>query len=109
MTPEYKIVFHDGPMKRKCGSCQLCCKLMPLGGDQRRSYAAALSMIEYGKAKPQDFGRMWNCRWLVEDAGETSRPDRAHYVIDFMPDVIRITPDGGEPMQFQAQEKGRFS
>jgi Fe-S-cluster containining protein len=39
--------------------------------------------------------RLWNCRWLV-DAGETSRPDRAHYVIDIMPDVIRMVPNEGD-------------
>jgi hypothetical protein len=43
--------------------------------------------------------RLWNCRWLVNDAGETRRPDRTHYVIDIMPDVIRMVPndDGDGP------------
>jgi len=31
---------------------------------------------------------MWNCRWLVSEAGDTLRPDHAHYVIDIMPDII---------------------
>jgi hypothetical protein len=38
--------------------------------------------------------RIWTCRWLVnDDADELSRPDRAHYVIDVMPDFITISQD----------------
>jgi len=34
---------------------------------------------------------LWNCRWLVgDDTAELSRPDRSHYVIDIMPDIIRL-------------------
>ena len=40
--------------------------------------------------------RYWNCRWLVDDAGETSRPDRAGYVIDVMPDLITVVGEDGE-------------
>jgi len=36
---------------------------------------------------------MWNCRWLVGEAGDTRRPDRAHYVIDIIPDVITAETD----------------
>jgi hypothetical protein len=33
---------------------------------------------------------LWNCRWLVnDDTAELRRPDRAHYVIDIMPDFVR--------------------
>src|SRR3974390_2830528 len=39
--------------------------------------------------------RTWNCRWLVEEAGETGRPDRVHYVIDIVPDVVRIDHEDG--------------
>jgi hypothetical protein len=42
--------------------------------------------------------RVWNCRWLVDDdAADLPRPDRAHYVIDIMPDTIRISPHDGSP------------
>jgi hypothetical protein len=38
--------------------------------------------------------QMWNCRWLVnDDTADLPRPDRAHYVIDIMPDVIRARDD----------------
>ncbi|MCA1455903.1 hypothetical protein I6F35_22310 [Bradyrhizobium sp. BRP22] len=34
---------------------------------------------------------LWSCRWLVnDDAGDLSRPDRSHYVIDLMPDYISV-------------------
>src|SRR5262249_15036772 len=33
----------------------------------------------------------------ADSAGKTSRPDRAHYVIDIVPDVIRAVPDNGDP------------
>ena len=42
---------------------------------------------------------VWNCRWLVDD--DTSpfglrRPDHVHYVIDVMPDFVRVTePSSG--------------
>jgi hypothetical protein len=39
--------------------------------------------------------RYWNCRWLVDDAGETSRPDRAGYVIDVMPDFVTVVGEDG--------------
>jgi hypothetical protein len=40
---------------------------------------------------------LWNCRWLAGD-NVGHRPDRAHYVIDIMPDYITCVPhDGGEP------------
>lgn len=36
--------------------------------------------------------RLWNCRWLVnDDTADQSRPDRAGYVIDLMPDFITAT------------------
>jgi len=37
---------------------------------------------------------IWNCRWLVnDDTADLPRPDRAHYVIDLMPDFITIRND----------------
>jgi hypothetical protein len=33
----------------------------------------------------------WNCRWLVnDDTADLSRPDRAHYVIDLLPDYVTV-------------------
>jgi hypothetical protein len=47
--------------------------------------------------------RYWNCRWLTgDDTADLRRPDRAHYVVDIMPDFITIEPhDGSEPTNIQ--------
>jgi Putative zinc- or iron-chelating domain len=40
--------------------------------------------------------RLWSCRWLTgEDTTDLRRPDRSHYVIDILPDFIRVDPTGG--------------
>lgn len=44
-------------MTRTCGSCQLCCKLLPMRADSRPGGAIA-AMIEKGVAKPEDFKSM---------------------------------------------------
>src|SRR5215467_12304608 len=47
--------------------------------------------------------RVWNCRWLAgDDAADLSRPDRVHYVIDIMPDVIRVSQEGEPPIDVPA-------
>jgi hypothetical protein len=119
----------DAPLTRKCGDCQLCCKLLPLSGDNAKSWRTATLMIAEGVAKLDDFGgmmpelkkpanqrcihqrhgkgcavydkrpfscRTWSCRWLVEDDTEgLARPDRAHYVIDLVPDYVTAKPHDG--------------
>jgi hypothetical protein len=87
---------------RQCGDCTLCCKLLPVrslgkGSGERcrhqqhhkgcKVYANLLAVA------PEC--RLWNCRWLVDEAGDTSRPDHAHYVIDVMPDFIRADDGDG--------------
>jgi hypothetical protein len=87
---------------RRCGDCQLCCRLLPTAEiakpanercpHQRHGVGCAI----YAD-RPLSC-RLWSCGWLTqEDAASLPRPDRAHYVIDPMPDYITITPDGGEP------------
>lgn len=40
--------------------------------------------------------RMWNCRWLINDGTNAlARPDRAHYVIDTLPDFVTIPANDG--------------
>lgn len=106
-------------MQRQCGTCTLCCKLLPMKRDDHRDIPALLAaMVEAGMERPgveaipdfdkeagvrcqhqrmkgcaiyrtRPFGcRYWNCRWLVNTAGNTPRPDRARYVLDIMPDFI---------------------
>jgi hypothetical protein len=84
-------------MTRQCGECTLCCKLLPV----RELGKGANTTCEHAKFKkgcavyhttiPHSC-RLWNCRWLVEDdTADQSRPDRAGYVIDIMPDFITAT------------------
>jgi hypothetical protein len=45
-------------MTRTCGSCQLCCKLLPMVGGRARhlkSLRAAEAMIDAGMARPDEF------------------------------------------------------
>lgn len=82
---------------RQCGSCSLCCTLLPV---------RAINKLGGHKCQHQRFGkgctiysslervapecRLWNCRWLVADAGDVGRPDHSHVVIDIFPDIVSI-------------------
>jgi hypothetical protein len=80
---------------RQCGDCQLCCKLLPVRALEKAAGQACSFQkfhkgctVYRGPRFPFECG-VWNCRWLVnDDAADLSRPDRAHYVIDLMPDFI---------------------
>lgn len=87
-------------MKRQCGDCQLCCKLLPVpplqkhAGTTCRFQKFHKGCTVYHQPKMPMECAMWNCRWLVnDDTAELSRPDRAHYVIDVMPDFITVNQD----------------
>jgi len=109
-------------MMRQCGDCTLCCKLLPvppLGkkANERCKHQRHTGCRVYNKRDPLiamvagEFSRgvdvtasmppecqLWNCRWLVDKAGKTSRPDRSHIVIDIVPDFISAVPHDGGPM-----------
>lgn len=90
---------------RQCGDCNLCCKLLPVSDNepwrkgepinkpagvpcphQRHRKGCAI----YHTAMPFCC-KAWNCRWLVnDDTADLPRPDRAHYVIDVMPDYVTL-------------------
>lgn len=83
---------------RKCGDCTLCCKLLPVReldkpANTRCQFQFSKGCRVYHKA-PQ-FPRscaIWSCRWLVNaDTAALRRPDRSGYVIDNLPDIIRLT------------------
>ena len=85
---------------RQCGDCQLCCKLLPVpplekkAGERCKHQKFGKGCAVYRKPGMPMECAMWNCRWLVnDDATDLSRPDRAHYVIDVMPDFITINQD----------------
>lgn len=82
-------------MNRKCGSCTLCCKLVPTAEigkpantrckHQRHSKGCAI----YAQ-RPWSC-QVWNCRWLLEDdTADQRRPDLSHIVIDVMPDFVTL-------------------
>lgn len=95
-------------ISRQCGSCQLCCKLVPVAslekraGDRCRHQRVGKGCAIYA-SRPVDC-RVWSCAWLTEPAAAAlTRPDRSHCVVDPMRDVIRVTPkQGDEPIEFEA-------
>lgn len=96
-------------MKRECGDCQLCCKLLPVkplgkkGGEKCKFQKFHKGCTVYhGPEFPAECG-LWNCRWLVNDDVDMPRPDRSHYVIDMLPDEMRSTnSETGEVINYLA-------
>jgi hypothetical protein len=97
-------------MTRACGSCQLCCKLLPVGsvgkeaGERckyQRHHKGCAVYVTLMSVSPEC--SFWSCRWLVEnDTADLSRPDRSHYVIDMMPDFVTRRDDASgkaDPVQ----------
>jgi hypothetical protein len=87
-------------MKRQCGDCQLCCRLLPVpplgkkAGENCRYQKFHKGCTVYHKPGMPPECAIWNCRWLVnDDAADLARPDRSHYVIDIMPDFITVRQD----------------
>lgn len=91
----------DGMTARKCGDCQLCCRLLPV---------RELSKLDNVRCRYQRHGKgcsvhgtgamprscaLWSCRWLVQPEATSglSRPDRVGYVIDIMPEFITARDD----------------
>lgn len=82
----------DEGRHRQCGGCTLCCKLTPVRSMKKPSGTKCQHQRFNGCAiyarRPADCAT-WFCRWLInDDAADLSRPDRAHYVIDMMPDYV---------------------
>jgi hypothetical protein len=98
----FKLVFSQTDTTRKCGTCDLCCKLLPV---------ISLNKLASVRCKHQKFNKgcaiyvnrpfdcsAWSCRWLsFEDTNDLQRPDRIHYVLDPMPDTITaVNNDTGD-------------
>lgn len=83
-------------LKRTCGDCQLCCKLLPVEELQKDANSRCAHQ-RHGKGcsiyvrRPVSCA-MWSCRWLFgfDDTKDLRRPDRSHIVIDIGPDFIEI-------------------
>jgi hypothetical protein len=87
-------------MKRECGECQLCCRLLPMK-EVNKPAGVRCPFQRHGVGcniyprRPLAC-RLWNCQWLGgQNTG--SRPDRAHLVVDIMPDYVTLTYDDGRP------------
>ena len=101
---------------RKCGDCQLCCVLLPVADgaavtlpNGRVHQMAGLNKPANTRCPYQKHGvgcklhgtkdmpyscSIWVCKWLTgDDTADLPRPDRSHYVIDPMPDVVGIGKD----------------
>jgi hypothetical protein len=86
-------------MKRECGECSLCCKLLPMkefnkpAGVRCQHQRHGVGCNIYPR-RPMAC-HIWICRWLKgDDTG--SRPDRAHLVVDIMPDFVTLMQSNGE-------------
>src|SRR5882672_6844782 len=85
---------------RQCGDCQLCCRLLPVpplqkkAGERCQHQKFGKGCAVYHKPAMPSECAIWNCRWLVnDDCADLSRPDRAHYVIDILPDRLVLKED----------------
>jgi hypothetical protein len=77
----------------------LCCKLIPVE-ELAKAAGVRCQHVRTGKGcsiyehRPTGC-REWSCLWLIgTDEGHElrlGRPDRTHYVLDMVPDIIRIT------------------
>jgi hypothetical protein len=88
-------------MKRECGGCTLCCRLLPVRelhkpDNQRCTFQrTGKGCAVYDKlARVSPSCVLWSCRWLVnDDTADLRRPDHSHYVLDIMPDFITVSDD----------------
>ena len=82
---------------RQCGACTLCCKLLPvrelgkLGGERCEHQRHGKGCAIYSARPPSC--QTWSCKWLLDGEAlrDLRRPDRVGYVIDPMPDFVRLT------------------
>lgn len=96
------ITFDDKGTGRVCGTCQLCCKLLPVPTIGKAGGQRCLAQ-RHGKGcriynnRPLAC-RTWSCRWLADrETAGMPRPDRCHYVIDQEADTVRLAPHDGSP------------
>jgi hypothetical protein len=94
------VLFATPTMGRACNSCQLCCALLPveLTPDITKD-ASQKCMHQYSRgcriyaSRPEPC-RSWSCRWLFDpNTAGMRRPDHVHYVVDSIPDEIRMIHD----------------
>jgi hypothetical protein len=100
MSDEGKLAKLLMEPQRRCGTCTLCCTLLPVitlkkEAGVRCQHARGLGCNIYHKPGfPGECG-MWNCRWVInDDMDDMLRPDQAHYCIDIVPDFVTVQQPG---------------
>lgn len=80
---------------RQCGDCQLCCRLLAvrplnkLAGQRCVHQKFKVGCKVYGTATMPNECTLWSCVWLFGgDTDGLARPDRAHFVVDIVPDFV---------------------
>lgn len=90
-----EITFDAPAGGRQCGTCQLCCKLLPVPpirkpANQRCQFQRFHKGCSVYARRPEPC-RLFSCRWLIDpDAAGLRRPDRTGYVIDPAMDTIYV-------------------
>jgi hypothetical protein len=99
MMTALTINFETKP-GRACGDCQLCCKLVPVkeigkkAGQRCKNQRHHKGCAVYRKKGFPMSCHFWTCAWLTGEVGaDMRRPDRAHYVVDVMPDYVTASED----------------
>jgi hypothetical protein len=86
-------------MKRECGECQACCKILPISeigkkaGVRCDNQKFGVGCKVHGTPAQPGSCKRWNCWWLLDPTCDLSRPDRAGYVIDPSPDFVILGDD----------------
>lgn len=99
-----KVVYGELEGTRRCGSCTLCCKLLPvkeigkLANTRCDHQRSGKGCAVYRKPGFPRSCHMWNCVWLIgePETAKLSRPDRVHYVIDPQPDYVTVVMDAND-------------
>jgi hypothetical protein len=94
------VVYGEAGEGRVCGACTLCCKLLPIPGPPlhkpagtRCRHQKALKGCTIYQTRPTAC-RAFACRWVADpETAGLPRPDRAHYVLDIMPDYVEAVHD----------------
>jgi hypothetical protein len=90
----FNIGFNVEPV-RKCGPCQLCCKLMPIAemskpANHRCTHQRHNKGCNIYATRPTSCAK-WSCQWLLgTDTADLRRPDLSRYVIDMIPDFVEV-------------------
>ncbi len=93
-NPE-SITLYGQPVRgRTCGSCNICCTILPvdLPGGKKLANVKCQHLRSKGCSiydnRPMPC-RYWSCRWLFdEETANLRRPDKSGYVIDSALDTI---------------------